>query len=119
MEKCAKAIEKNCKVLQGKYISYLFSILKFLMMAVTVKRLRFGWTLWPASLMLKPWFSTWSTTAAQISFFCLFLLLLLLRVLLILLLVILFLLLVLLLLLPLVPVLLVLLFLPQSIFVAT
>src|SRR4029434_6403027 len=31
------------------------------MMAATVKRL------WPASLMLKPWLSTWSTTAAQIS----------------------------------------------------
>src|SRR4029434_3683733 len=28
---------------------------------------KFGWTLWPASLMLKPWLSTWSTTAAQIS----------------------------------------------------
>src|SRR4029434_3268837 len=25
------------------------------------------WTLWPASLMFKPWLSTWSTTAAQIS----------------------------------------------------
>src|SRR4029434_3390079 len=53
---------------QGKYISYLFSILKVLMMAATVKRLIFGWTLWPASLMLKPWLSTWSTTAARISF---------------------------------------------------
>ena len=52
---------------QGKQISYLFSILKFLMMAATVKRLRFGWTLWAASLMLKPWLSTWSTTVAQIS----------------------------------------------------
>ena len=52
---------------QGKSNSYLFSILKFLMMAATVKRLRFGWTLWPASLMLKPWLSTWSTTVAQIS----------------------------------------------------
>src|SRR4029434_7907100 len=38
-----------------------------LMMAATVKRLRLGWTLWPASLMLKPWLSTWSITAAQIS----------------------------------------------------
>src|SRR4029434_2022235 len=37
------------------------------MMAATVKRLRFGWTLWPASLMLKPCLSSWSTTAAQIS----------------------------------------------------
>src|SRR4029434_4119200 len=56
------------------------------MIAATVKRLRFGWTLWPASLMLKPWLSTWSTTAAQISFSFFFLLLLLLRVLLLLLL---------------------------------
>ena len=36
---------------QGKYNSYLFSILKVLMMAATVKGLRFGWTLWPASLL--------------------------------------------------------------------
>src|SRR4029434_1866659 len=39
---------------QGKQISYLFSILKVLMMAATVKRLRFGWTVWPSSLMLTP-----------------------------------------------------------------
>ena len=32
--------------------------LKVLMMAATVKWLRFGWNLWPASLMLKPWLST-------------------------------------------------------------
>src|SRR4029434_3720731 len=76
-----------------------FSILKLLMMAATVKRLRFIWTLWPGSLMLKPWLSTWSTTAAQISLEMTILLLLLLVLLL----------LVLLLLLALVPVLLVLL----------
>src|SRR4029434_279656 len=38
------------------------------MMAATVKRLRLGWTLWPASLMLNPWLRTWSTTVAWISF---------------------------------------------------
>src|SRR4029434_5225157 len=38
------------------------------MMAATVKRLRLGWTLWPASLMLNPWLRTWSTTVARISF---------------------------------------------------
>src|SRR4029434_3407921 len=53
-----------------------FSILKLLMMAATVKRLRFGWTLWPASLILKLWLSTWSTPAAQISLEMIILLLL-------------------------------------------
>ena len=57
-----------------------------LMMAATVKRLRLGWTLWPASLMLNPWLRTWSTTGFHLrspfSFFSLLLLPLLLFVLL-------------------------------------
>ena len=38
------------------------------MMAATMKRLGFGWTLWPASLMFKPRLSTSSSTVARISF---------------------------------------------------
>ena len=33
----------------------------------TVWRLRFGWTLWPASLMERSWLTTWSMTVALIS----------------------------------------------------
>ena len=33
----------------------------------TVWRLRFGWTLWPASLMDRSWLTTWSMTLALIS----------------------------------------------------
>ena len=37
------------------------------MMDATVKRLRFSWSLWQASLMFKPWLSSRSTTVAPIS----------------------------------------------------
>src|SRR4029434_2364625 len=49
MEKCAKAIEKNCN--HGS----------------NCEAAEIWWTLWPASLMFKPWLSIWCTTAAQIS----------------------------------------------------
>lgn len=44
--------------------TYLFSSRNVLMTEATVKRLRFGWTLSPASLIVKPWFTTWSTNVA-------------------------------------------------------
>lgn len=37
------------------------------MMDATVKRLRLGWTLCPASLIVRPWFMTWSTKVALMS----------------------------------------------------
>ena len=48
-------------------VSYLFSLLDVRKMDVTEKRLMFGWTLWPASCMVKPWLTTWLTTVARIS----------------------------------------------------
>ena len=48
-------------------VSYLFSLLNARRMDATEKRLMFGWTLWPASCMVKPWLTTWLTTVARIS----------------------------------------------------
>ena len=48
-------------------VSYLFPLLNVQRMDATEKRLIFGWTLWPASCMVKPWLTTWLTTVARIS----------------------------------------------------
>ena len=48
-------------------VSYLFPLLNVQRMDATEKRLIFGWTLWPASCMVKPWLTTGLTTVARIS----------------------------------------------------
>ena len=48
-------------------VSYLFPLLNVRRMDATEKRFMFGWTLWPASCMVKPWLTTWLTTVARIS----------------------------------------------------
>lgn len=45
----------------------LFSSRNVLITDATVKRLRCGWTLCPASLIVRPWLMTWSTKVACIS----------------------------------------------------
>src|SRR4029434_21270 len=47
--------------------SYLFPLLNVQRMDAIEKRLIFGWTLWPASCMVKPWLTTGLTTVARIS----------------------------------------------------
>lgn len=47
--------------------SYLLVCRKTLTIDATVERCRFGCTLWPASLIERPWFTTWSITVALIS----------------------------------------------------
>lgn len=47
--------------------SYLLVCRKTLTIDATVERCRFGCTLWPASLIEWPWFTTWSITVALIS----------------------------------------------------
>lgn len=54
-------------------ITYLCSFLNVQMTPAIVKRLRLGWTLCPASLILKPWLATRSTRVAHISFITIFL----------------------------------------------
>lgn len=48
-------------------MSYLFSFRKVRMMDATVYLLKFGCTLCPASLIVRPWLTTWSTKVARIS----------------------------------------------------
>ena len=47
--------------------TFLFSSRDVLIMDETVKWLRLGWTLCPASLIVRPWFMTWSTKVALMS----------------------------------------------------
>lgn len=49
-----------------RYLDDLFSSLKVWIMEATVKRLRFGCTIFPASLIGIPWARTWSTGVARI-----------------------------------------------------
>ncbi len=49
-------------------LQYLFSSRNVLITLATVYRLRFGCTRSPASLSVRPWLTTWSTSVAQISF---------------------------------------------------
>ncbi len=55
-------------VLHEILVTYLFSSLKVRMTEATVKRLKFGCTLCPASRIVSPWLMTWSTKVALISF---------------------------------------------------
>ncbi len=48
-------------------IRYLFSSLNVRMIDATVNLFTFGWTRWPASLMVIPCTRTWSTSVARIS----------------------------------------------------
>ncbi len=49
-------------------LQYLFSSRNVLITLATVYRLRFGCTRSPASLSVRPWLTTWSTSVARISF---------------------------------------------------
>ena len=49
-------------------VTYLLSLRNVRTIDATVWRLRFGWTLRPASLMERPWLTTWSMMVALISF---------------------------------------------------
>ncbi len=49
-------------------LQYLFSSRNVLITLAAVYRLRFGCTRSPASLSVRPWLTTWSTSVARISF---------------------------------------------------
>ena len=49
-------------------VTYLYSSLNVRMTQATVKRLKLGCTLCPASRIVSPWLMTWSTKVALISF---------------------------------------------------
>ncbi len=49
-------------------LQYLFSSRNVLITLATVYRLRFGCTRSPASLSVRPWLTTWSTSVTRISF---------------------------------------------------
>ena len=50
-----------------QYYTYLFSLWNVWMIEFTVVLPIFGCTLWPASAIVRPWLTTWSTTVALIS----------------------------------------------------
>lgn len=50
------------------FLQYLFSSRNVLITLAIVYRLRFGCTRSPASLSVRPWLTTWSTSVVRISF---------------------------------------------------